>query len=114
MIQQRLFHLSLLILCSVGLAACPTERFRHEKYKCYSGAYGISEIIVNDTGVGDIAKIIVNGYEKEVKILTSNKSVITTKMDEIRVKIDRNTGKVQLKRGNHFVMLACTRSVFTM
>ena len=114
MMQRQLAHLSLVIICSVGLAACPTERFRHEKYKCNSGAFGIAEIIVNDTGVGDMAKIIGYGYERKVKILTSNKSLITAKMDDIRVKIDRDTGKVQLKRDNQYVVLACSKSVFTM
>ena len=64
MIQKRRANLSLLIICCFVLTACPTERFRHEKYECNSGAFGISEIIFNDTGVGDMAKII--GYGSEM------------------------------------------------
>ena len=114
MMQRRLTHLSFLVLFGVGLTACPTERFRHEKYECNSGAFGIAEIIVNDTGVGDMAKIIGFGHEQEVKILSSSKSLITTKMDNTSITIDRDTGTIQVKRGNHYAVLACSKSVFTM
>ena len=114
MIHKRLAHLSLLVICSVGLSACPTERFRHEKYECNSGVFGISEIILNDTDVGDMAKVIGYGHEKDVEILSSSKSAITTRMDDISIKIDRDTGTVRVKRGSHYVVLACSKSVFTM
>ena len=112
--QRPLTHLSFLILIGVGLTACPTERFRHEKYKCNSGAFGIAEIIVNDTGVGDMAKIIGYGHEQKAKILSSNKSTITTEIDDVSIKIDRDTGTVQVKRGSHYAVLSCTKSLFTM
>ena len=114
MIQKRLAHLSLLVIYVLGLTACPTERFRHEKYECNSGAFGISEIIFNDTSVGDMAKIIGYGHEKEVMILSSSKSSITTKMDDIQIEIERDTGTVRVKRGNRYAVLACSKSVFTM
>ena len=114
MIHRRPTNFILLAICGVCLTACPTERFRHEKYECNSGAFGIAEIIVNDTDVGDMAKIIGFGYEKEVKILSSSKSVITTKMDDTSIKIDRDTGTVRVKRGKHYAVLACSKSVFTM
>ena len=114
MIHKRLAHLSLLVVCGVGLSACPTERFRHEKYECNSGAFGISEIILNDTDVGDRAKVIGYGHEKDVEILSSSKSAITTQMEDINIKIDRDTGSVRVKRGKHYAVLACSKSVFTM
>ena len=114
MMQRRLVHLSFLLLCGVGLTACPTERFRHEKYQCNSSAFGIAEIILNDTGVGDMAKIIGYDHEQEAKILSSNKSTIITKIDDISIKINRDNGTVQIKRGNHYAVLACSKSVFTM
>ena len=114
MMQSWLTHFILLVVCCAGLTACPTERFRHEKYECNSGAFGIAEIILNDTNVGDMAKIIGYGREKEVKILSSSKSVITTKMDDTSIKIDRDTGTVRVKRGKHYAVLACSKSVFTM
>tara|TARA_B100000989_G_scaffold295394_1_gene276401 strand:+ start:358 stop:702 length:345 start_codon:yes stop_codon:yes gene_type:complete len=114
MMQRQLAHFLFLLLCGIGLTACPTERFRHEKYECNSGAFGIAEIIVNDTGVGDMAKIIGFGHEQEVKILSSSKSVITTRMDGTSIKIDRDTGTVKVKRGKHYAVLTCFKSVFTM
>ena len=114
MMRRRLGQLYLLLMCVVGLSACPTERFRHEKYKCNSGALGIAEIIVNDTSVGDMVKIIGYGREQEAKILSSSKTFITTQMDDTSIKIERNTGKVQVQRGNHFGVLTCSKSVFTM
>ena len=114
MIHRRLNHLILLAIFGLGLTACPTERFRHEKYKCNSGAFGIAEIVLNDTDVGDTAKIIGYDHEKEVKILSSNKSSITTKMEDIHIAIERDTGTVRVKRGNRYAVLACSKSVFTM
>ena len=114
MMHRRLTHFILLVMCIVGLTACPTERFRHEKYSCNSGTFDIAEIILNDTGVGDMAKIIGYGYEKEAKIVSSSKASITTKMDDIEIKIERDTGTVRVKRGNRYAVLTCSKSVFTM
>ena len=114
MMHRRLNHFIMLTILGVALTACPTERFRHEKYECNSGAFGIAEIIVNDTGVGDTAKIIGYGYEKEAKIVSSSKASITAKMDDIRIEIERDTGTVRVKRGNRYSVLACSKSVFTM
>jgi uncharacterized protein with PhoU and TrkA domain len=114
MMHRRLTHFILLVMCIVGVTACPTERFRHEKYSCNSGAFGIAEIILNDTGVGDMAKIVGYGHENEVMILSSSKSSITTKMDDIQIKIERDTGTVRVKRGNRYAVLTCSKSVFTM
>ena len=112
--QRRQIHFILLAIFGLGLTACPTERFRHEKYQCNSGAFGIAEIILNDTGVGDTAKIIGHGDEKEAKILSSSKSSITVKMDDTHIKIERDTGTVRVKRGNRYAVFACSKSVFTM
>ena len=114
MMNGRLTHFILLAICGASLTACPTERFRHEKYECNSATFGIAEIILNDTGVGDMAKINGYGQEKEVKILSSSKSSITTKMDDTRIDIERYTGTVRVKRGNRYAVLACSKTVFTM
>ena len=65
MMHRRLRHFIMLAIYGVGLTACPTERFRHEKYECNSGAFGIAEIILNDTGVGDTAKITAMAMKKK-------------------------------------------------
>ena len=114
MMRRQLARLILLAACGAGLTACPTERFRHEKYKCNSGSFNIAEIIINDTGVGDMLTIIGYDREKEVTILSSSKSIITTKMDDTAININRDTGTVRIKRGNHYAVLACSKTVFTM
>ena len=114
MIHKRQAHFALLVIGGFGLTACPTERFRHEKYECNSGAFGISEIIFNDTGVGDMAKIIGYGSERKIEILSSSKSAITTQMEDLSIKIDRDTGTVRVKRGKHYTVLDCSKSLFTM
>ena len=114
MSQWRLTHFVLLTVCGIVLTACPTERFRHEKYECNSPAFGIAEIILNDTGVGDKAKIIGYDGESEVKILSSSKSTISAKMDNTRIEIKRDTGTVRVTRGNRYAVLVCSKSVFTM
>ena len=114
MTQRRLAQLLLLTASCAGLTACPTERFRHEKYKCNSGAFNIAEIIINDTSVGDMISIIGYDREKKVTILSSSKSIITTKMDDTGININRDTSTVRVKRGNHYAVLTCSKSVFTM
>ena len=114
MMDKCVTQFILIVACVMGLTACPTERFRHEKYECNSGAFDIAEIILNDTGVGDMAKIIGYGHEKEGKILLSSKSSIIIKMDDTRIEIERDTGTVRVKRGNQYAVLACSKSVFTM
>ena len=61
-----------------------------------------------------MAKIIGYNTEKSVEILSSSKSAITTQMEDISIKIDRETGTVRVKRGKHYAVLACSKSVFTM
>ena len=41
-----------------GLAACPAERFRHEKYVCKSVSFDLDSIIVNDTDIGGEVKLL--------------------------------------------------------
>ena len=54
------------------------------------------------------------GSEKNVEILSSSKSAITTQMEDVKLRIDRDTGTVRVKRGKHYAVIACSKSVFTM
>ena len=112
MIHKRLTNLSLLVICCFSLTACPTERFRHEKYECNSGAFGISEIIFNDTSVGDIQNYRL--WHRKKCETCHQKSTITTQMEDVNLRIDRDTGTVRVKRGKHYAVIACSKSVFTM
>ena len=114
MTQQRFIQMTLLLLCSISLWACPTERFRHEKYKCNGSSFDIAEIILNNTGVGDDATIVSYGSEKKVEILSSSRTSIGMTSGDVKIAIARETGKVTVKRGNRYAVLSCSKSVFTM
>ena len=114
MTQQLFIPMILLLLCGISLSACPTERFRHEKYKCNSSSFDIAEIILNNTDVGDDATIVGHGGEKKVEIQSSSRTSIGMVSGDVKIMIARETGKVTVKRGNRYAVLSCTKSVFTM
>lgn len=111
---SRWYHIISLAGMSMLLAACPAERFRHEKYDCNSSSFDLQSIVVNDAEVG--AEVTVIGYSGErVAMITS----ITDQSIELDtntqpIKIDRETGKIRVYRGKRFTILACKVTVFTM
>ena len=97
-----------------GLAACPAERFRHEKYVCKSVSFDLESIIVNDTDIGGEVKIIGYGNDRVAIIKAINDDHIEIEASRMRLKLDRNNGTVEIIRGNRYARLACKRSIFTM
>jgi hypothetical protein len=97
-----------------GLAACPTERFRHEKYVCKSGSFDLDSIIVSDTDIGGEVKIIGYGNDRTATIKAINDDYIEIKASRMTLKLDRNDGSVRVVRGNRYARLVCSRSIFTM
>ena len=106
MTQQRIIQMALLLLSGLSLSACPTERFRHETYKCNSSSFDIAEIILNNTGVGDDATIVGYGGEKKVEILSSSRTAIGMTSGNVKIMIARETGNVTVKRGNRYALLS--------
>ena len=97
-----------------ALAACPTERFRHEKYVCKSVSFDLESIIVNDTDIGGEVKIIGYGNDRTAIIKAINDDHIEIEASRMRLKLDRNDGTVEIIRGTRYARLACKRSIFTM
>jgi hypothetical protein len=97
-----------------GLAACPAERFRHEKYVCKSVSFDLESIIVNDTDIGGEVKIIGYGNDRIAIIKAINDDHIEIEANRMRLKLDRNDGTVEIIRGSRYARLACKRSIFTM
>ena len=97
-----------------GLAACPAERFRHEKYVCKSVSFDLDSIIVNDTDIGDEVKIIGYGNDRTAIIKAINDDHIEIEASRMRLKLDRNDGNVEVIRDSRYARLACKRSIFTM
>ena len=97
-----------------GLAACPAERFRHEKYVCKSVSFDLESIIVNDTDIGGEVKIIGYGNDRTAIIKAINDDHIEIEANRMRLTLDRNDGTVEIIRGSRYARLACKRSIFTM
>ena len=97
-----------------GLAACPAERFRHEKYVCKSVSFDLESIIVNDTDIGGEVKIIGYGNDRTAIIKAIDDDHIEIEANRMRLKLDRNDGTVEIIRGSRYARLACKRSIFTM
>lgn len=97
-----------------GLAACPAERFRHEKYLCKSASFDLESIIVNDTNIGGEVKIIGYGNDTIGIIKDVSDDYILLEASRMKLELDRNDGSVRISRGTRFARLACKRSIFTM
>ena len=97
-----------------GLAACPAERFRHEKYVCKSVSFDLESIIVNDTDIGGEVKIIGYGNNRTAIIKAINDDNIEIEANRMTLKLDRNDGTVKIIRGNRYARLTCKRSIFIM
>ena len=97
-----------------GLAACPAERFRHEKYVCKSVSFDLESIIVNDANIGGEVRVVGYGSEKTAVIKAIRDSHIKIETSRIKLELDRNDGSVKISRGTRFARLACKRSIFTM
>jgi hypothetical protein len=97
-----------------GLAACPAERFRHEKYVCKSVSFDLESIIVNDTDIGGEVKIIGYGNNRTAIIKAISNDHIEIEASRMKLKLDRNDGSVSITRGKRYARLACKHSIFTM
>ncbi|MDA7560685.1 hypothetical protein N8860_02910 [Alphaproteobacteria bacterium] len=97
-----------------GLAACPAERFRHEKYVCKSVSFDLESIIVNDTDIGGEVKIIGYHNDRIAIIKAISEDHIEIEASRMMLELDRNDGSVKISRGTRFARLACERSIFTM
>ena len=97
-----------------GLAACPAERFRHEKYVCKSISFDLESIIVNDTNIGGEVKIIGYDNDRTAVIKAISDDHIEIESSSMTLTLDRNNGSVRIIRGNRYARLACKRSIFTM
>ena len=97
-----------------GLAACPAERFRHEKYVCRSVSFDLKSIIVNDTDIGGEVKIIGYSNDRTAMIKTISDDHIEIEANRMTLELDRNDGSVRIIRGNRYARLVCKRTIFTM
>jgi hypothetical protein len=110
----RIGKICILITVAFGLAGCPAERFRHEKYSCNSTSFDLESIVVNEAKVGSEIQIIGYGNERTAIITTINDDMIAVEDSRLQLELNRNDGSVKIIRGTRFARLACKRSIFTM
>ena len=110
----RIGKTAIWLAIAFGLAACPAERFRHEKYVCKSVSFDLESIIVNDTDIGGEVKIIGYGNDRTAIIKAINDDHIEIEADRMILRLDRIDGNVRIIRGSRYARLACKRSIFTM
>ena len=110
----RIGKIFILIAVAFGLAGCPAERFRHEKYSCNSTSFDFKSIVVNEADVGSEVQIIGYGSERTAIITAVNDGMIAVEDSHLKLELNRNDGSVKLIRGSRFARLACKRSIFTM
>ena len=110
----RIGKTSICFAIAFGLAACPAERFRHEKYVCKSVSFDLESIIVNNTDIGGEVKIIGYGNGRTAIIKAIRDDHIKIEANRMTLELDRNDGSVRIIRGTRYARLACKRSIFTM
>ena len=110
----RIGKICILITVAFGLAGCPAERFRHEKYSCNSTSFDLESIVVNEPNVG--SEVQINGYgsERTAIITAINDDMISVEDSHLQLELNRIDGSVKIIRGSRFARLACKRSIFTM
>ena len=114
MTRSRFVKLSAISVITLGLTACPAERFRHEKYLCHSQSWNLAEITVNKTAVGDTVTVttskgnalgtITEASEKELQIDFANQPI----------HIDRQDAIVTFYNNKRYAKIKCKKTVFTM
>ena len=114
MTLSRFVKLSAISLITLGLTACPAERFRHEKYLCHSHSFNLAEITVNKTAVGDTVTVttsrgnalgtITEASEKELKIDFAGQPI----------QINRRNAVVTIFKNQRYAKIKCKKTVFTM
>ena len=99
---------------ALGLAACPAERFRHEKYVCKSISFDLESIIVNDTDIGGEVKIIGYGNDRTAIIKAISDNHIEIEASRMTIELDGNDGSVKIIHGTRYDRCKCERSIFIM
>jgi len=112
--KLKVIQLAILASITIGLSGCLSERFRHERYICDSGISGISEVIINETKIGDDLKIMKNNREYFATIQKSNKNEIYAENKESKFQINRSNGLIKLLHGKDYLVINCNKTIFTM
>ena len=105
---------TLMLIFVICLCSCLPERFRHEKYDCSGSQQNINTIIINKAKTGNYAKIVSSTRETKASITQIDEQTAWLTYKNIKLKINRKTGKMTMTQGTKYIKVSCTKTVFTM
>ena len=114
MTRLRFVKLSAILLITLGLTACPAERFRHEKYLCHSQSLNLAEITVNKTAVGDTVTVTTSRGNALGTITKASEKELQIDFDRQPIHIDRQNAVITIFKNKRYAKIKCKKTVFTM
>ena len=109
--NSNFFLIFLLLLIS---SCNQFSRFNYESYRCGNNLSSINEIILGKVKEGSILKLKNGLSNYEVKIdNVSGKEVFFT-LENKKLSIHRETGRLHLKENNNLIIIDCKISKFKM
>ena len=114
MTSSRFFKLSTVSLISLGLTACPAERFRHEKYLCHSPSLNLVEITVNKTAVGDAVTVTTSSGNAQGMITEANDNELQIDFAGQPIHINRQDAVITIFKNKRYARIKSKKTVFTM
>ena len=111
-----------LILSLVGLLFCillitgcgDISRFSYENYSCQPRQSSIYEITISDLKKGGLSTISTASETMQKEIISLTKVEIIIKSDDLKLIINRKSGKVQVYSGNMYESIDCVIDKFKM
>ena len=114
MTRSRFVKLSTISLISLGLTACPAERFRHEKYLCHNHSMNLAEIIVNKTTVGDTVTVTTSRGDAPGTITEASEKELHIDFAGQPIHIDRLNAVITIFKNKRYAKIKCKKTIFTM
>ncbi len=107
---------SFVLLISILLiTACDNiSRFSYENYSCQPKQSSIYEITISDLQKGALSTISTASETIQKEIISLTKVEIIIKSDDLKLKINRKSGKVQVYADNMYESIDCVIDKFKM
>ena len=90
------------------------SRFSYENYSCQPRKSSIYEITISDLKKGGFATISTASEIMQGEIISLTKVEIIIKSDDLKLIINRKSGKVQVYAGNMYESIDCVIDKFKM
>ncbi len=90
------------------------SRFSYENYSCQPRQSSIYEITISDLKKGGLSTISTASEIVQKEIISLTKAEIIVKSDDLKLIINRKSGKVQVYAGNIYESIDCVIDKFKM